>query len=147
MEVTGGLDPAIAAAVAASFARQGLMRSLGAELAALGPGACTVRLPFSEAVGQQGGFFHGGVVGAVGDTAGGYAALTAMPAGSEVLASEYKINFLRPAAGAALWAVGTVLRAGRLLTVVRVDIHAGDGPEGKLCAAMQQTLVRIDAPT
>ena len=55
----------------ASFARQGLMRAIGAVLASLGAGRCTVEVPFSENVGQQQGFFHGGVIGAVGDAAGG----------------------------------------------------------------------------
>ena len=138
----GALDPAVATAVRASFARQGLMRSIGAEIAELGHGTCTIRLSFAEAVGQQGGFFHGGIVGAVGDTAGGYAALTTMPTGSEVLTAEYKLNFLRPAAGTQLLATGTVLRAGRTLTVARVDVHAVAGGLPRLCAAMQQTLVR-----
>ena len=140
------LDPAVAAAVHASFVRQGLMRAIGAELVGLGPGICAIRLPFAEAVGQQTGFFHGGIVGAIGDTAGGYAALTTMPAGSELLTVEYKINFLRPAAGTHLLATGTVLRAGRTLTVVRADVRVvADGSE-RLCAAMQQTVVRATAP-
>jgi uncharacterized protein (TIGR00369 family) len=99
--------------VRASFASQGLMRAIGAELATLGPGLCTVEVPFSEWVGQQQGFFHGGVIGAVGDTAGGYAALSLLPVGSEVITLEYKVNVLRPAAGDRLVAEGSVLRAGR----------------------------------
>ena len=143
--VDDGLDPAVAALVRASFARQGLMRLIGAEMLELRPGSCTIRLPYSAAVGQQAGFFHGGVVGAVGDSAGGYAALTTMPPGSEVLSAEYKINFLRPAAGSYLLAVGTVLRAGRTLTVARVDVHCGEDGAPVLCAAIQQTLVRVVA--
>jgi acyl-coenzyme A thioesterase PaaI-like protein len=40
-------------------------------------------MAFSERVGQQQGFFPGGVIGAVADTAGGYAALSLLPVGSE----------------------------------------------------------------
>ncbi len=129
--------------VRASFARQGLMRAIGAELVALAPGRCTLELPFSDAVGQQRGFFHGGVVGALADTAGGYACLTLLPPGSEVLSLEYKINFLRPAAGRRLVAEGTVLRAGRSVAVARVDVHvvAEDGDGRALCAALQQSCV------
>ncbi len=65
--------------VRASFARQGLMYAIGAELAARGPGRCAVEVPFSEEIGQQQGFFHSGAIGAVADTAGGYAALTSCP--------------------------------------------------------------------
>jgi len=52
-----------------------------------------VEVAFSENVGQQQGFFHSGAIGAVGDAAGGYAAYSLMPVGSEVVTLEYKINF------------------------------------------------------
>ncbi|MBD0273440.1 MAG: PaaI family thioesterase [Acetobacteraceae bacterium] len=134
------------AEVRASFARQGLMRAIGAELSALGPGRCTVELPFSEAVGQQQGFFHGGVIGAVADTAGGYAAVTLLPAGSDVLTLEYKVNFLRPAAGGRLVAEGSVLRAGRSVSVTRVDVFVEADGRRSLCAALQQSIMRVPAP-
>ena len=130
------------AEVRASFARQGLMQGIGAALAELGPGRCRIELPFSDLVGQQQGFFHGGIIGAVADTAGGYAALTLLPAGSEVLTLEYKINFLRPAAGARLAAEGMVLRPGRSVTVTRVDVHVLVGDRMVLCAALQQSIMR-----
>jgi len=141
------LDPEVAVAVRASFARQGLMTALGAEIVELGPGRCAVRVSYREALTQQQGFFHGGVVGAVGDTAGGYAAMTTVPPGREVVSAEYKINFLRPAVGDSLWAVGTVLRAGRSLTVVRVDVLAERDGTRQLCAALQQTVVGVAGTT
>ena len=130
----------------ASFARQGLMRAIGAELATLGSGCCAVRLPFSEKVGQQHGFFHGGVIGAVADTAGGYAALSLLPVGSEVVTLEYKVNFLRPAAGDRLLAKGSVLRAGRSVTVTRVDVFVEARGQRQLCAALQQSIVPAPSP-
>lgn len=128
--------------VRASFARQGLMRAIGAELATFGPGRCAVALPFSEKVGQQHGFFHGGVIGAVADTAGGYAALSLLPLGSEVVTLEYKVNFLRPAAGDRLVAKGSVLRAGRSVTVTRVDVFVETRSHMSFCAALQQSIVQ-----
>ena len=74
--------------VRASFARQGLMTAIGAAMTELGPGTCTLVLPFSDAVGQQHGFFHGGIVGALADSAGGYAALSMTSLGSEVVTLE-----------------------------------------------------------
>lgn len=128
--------------VRASFALQGLMRTIGAELTELVPGGCTIALPFSAAVGQQQGFFHGGIIGAVGDNAGGYAALTALPPRSEVLALEYKINFLRPAAGECLIAEGFVIRAGRSVCVTRADVYVVRAGKRTLCAALQQSMIR-----
>jgi uncharacterized protein (TIGR00369 family) len=146
--MTGGLgDPGRVSAekqgeVRASFASQGPMRAIGAELSVLGPGRCTVELPFSEKVGQQQGFFHGGAIGAVADTAGGYAALTLLPVGSEVVTLEYKVNFLRPAAGGRLVAEGSVLRAGRSVLVTRVDVFVEADGRRSLCAALQQSVMR-----
>src|SRR6185437_14107178 len=120
--------------VRASFARQGLMRPIGAELAALGPGRCSIAVSFSENDGQPPGFFHGGVIGAVADSAGGYAALSLLPVGSEVVTLEYKINFLRPAAGDRLLAEGTVLRAGRSVTVTRIDVFVEARGRRSICA-------------
>lgn len=125
-----------------SFARQGLMRIIGAEMTGLSPGRCVIGLPFNDAVGQQHGFFHGGIIGAVADTAGGYAALSLLPLGCEVLTLEYKINFVRPAAGTYFVAEGTVLRVGRSVTVTRVDVLVEGGGRRTLCAALQQSIMR-----
>ena len=137
-----GLPAEKDAEVRASFASQGLMRAIGAEIAVFGPGRCTVALPFSEKVGQQQGFFHGGVIGAIADTAGGYAAHSLLPLGSDVVTLEYKVNFLKPAAGERLLAEGTVLRAGRSVTVTRVDVFVEAAGRRGHCAALQQSIMR-----
>jgi uncharacterized protein (TIGR02246 family) len=56
------------------------------------------------------------------DSAGGYAAFSLMEAGDSVLSVEYKINLLAPARGDLLITRGRVLRAGKTLTVSRVDV-------------------------
>ena len=83
--------------VRASFHKQGLMRLLGAEVVEAGLGYCVIEVPFSDGLTQQERYFHGAVTGAIGDTAGGYAALTLAPPNREVLTVEYKVNFLAPA--------------------------------------------------
>lgn len=142
-----GLPAGKEAEIRASFARQGMMRAAGATIAALEPGRCVIELPFSDAVSQQGGFFHGGMIGALGDSAGGYAAMSLLPVGAEVLTLDYKVDFLRPAAGARLFAEGSVLRAGRLVSVTRVDVHV-ETADGRhvLCAALQQSIIRAPDP-
>ena len=82
------------------------------------------------------------MIGAVADTAGGYATLTLLPLGSEVVTLEYKVNFLRPAAGERLLAEGSVLRAGRSVTVTRIDVFVEAQGRRTLCAAMQQSIVQ-----
>src|SRR5262245_14643924 len=138
------MDPFKEAEVRDSFARQGLMQTIGAAITEIAEGRCVIEAPYSAAIGQQNGFFHGGALGALGDTAGGYAALSALPPGSEVLTLEYKINFIRPAVGARLVAEGAVLRSGRSVSVTRVDVYAvSEGGDRKLCAAIQQSIMRV----
>lgn len=137
-------DPDYAARVRASFERQGFMRTLGARLTAVEPGRCEIRLPYREELGQQHGFFHAGATAAVADSAGGYAAYTLMGAGDSVLTVEYKINLLAPGRGEMVVARARVVRPGRTLTVCQVEVFAvSDGAES-LCAAMQQTVMRLE---
>lgn len=139
-------DDQVVARVQASFNRQGLMQLLGARLAAVEPGRVQIHLPRRPEVSQQHGYVHAGATSAIADSAGGYAALTLMPATSEVLTVEYKLNLLAPAAGD-LEAVGTVLRPGRTITVCRLEVFSVDGDQRKLVAAGQQTLISIPGAT
>src|SRR5512134_2868447 len=85
-------NPEYAQRVRASFAAQGAMRTLGAEIVALEPGYCAIALAPRPEISQQHGFVHGGVVTAIADSAGGYAAFTLFPASASVLSVEFKIN-------------------------------------------------------
>lgn len=129
--------------VRASFSRQGLMRHLGAELTDVGSGTVTIRLPYSDKVTQQHGYFHGGVTGAIADSAGGYAGYSLFPEDSAVLTIEFKINMLAPAQGEYLEAVGKVVRSGRTLTVCQMEVYGVQGEERTLVALGQQTLMAI----
>lgn len=132
-------------AIRESFARQGFMRTLGAELAGIAPGAVEIVMPYAEAVAQQHGYFHGGAMGAIADSAAGYAGFSLMPSGSTVLTVEYKMNIVAPGRGERLIARGKVIRPGRTLTVARADVFAvADGAE-TLCATLLQTLMCLAA--
>ena len=131
-----------------SFARQHFMEHLGAELTSVEPGAVQIEVPFRSALTQQHGFFHAGVTTSIADSACGYAALTLMPAGSEVLSVEFKINLMAPGRGERLVARSTVVRSGRTITVCQGDVYAvaPDGGESH-CATMVATMMRVEAPT
>jgi uncharacterized protein (TIGR00369 family) len=135
----------VRARIEGSFVRQGLMTALGARLDRIEPGTVSIRLSMGAAVTQQHGYFHAGATSAIADSAGGYAGLTLMPEGSEVLTVEYKINLVAPAIGNELEAVGTVLKAGRTLTICRLDVFTHRAGERKLVAAGQQTLIRVES--
>lgn len=131
--------------VRASFAAQTLMQTLGAEVVETGPGHCVIAAPILPGARQQQGFGHAGLTFALGDTAAGYAALTLMPEGAEVLTVEMKINLMAPAAGDRLIATGRVVRAGRRLTVVTAEVEAVTGDSRRTVAILQGTMIPIDA--
>ena len=140
------MDADAEARVRQSFARQAYMETLGAEIVHVDEGEVDIALPFSERLVQQDGFLHAGVVAGAIDSACGYAALTLMDAGSEVLTVEFKINLLAPAAGERLIARGRVVRSGRHLTVCRGDAFTlGEGRE-KHVATLTATMIAVTRP-
>jgi uncharacterized protein (TIGR00369 family) len=136
-------NPDYARVVRESFARQGLMATFGAQIVRVEPGLCVIEMPYAPAVSQQRGYFHGGAIGAVADNAAGYAAYSLMPAGSDILTVEYKINLIRPALPPTLRAEGRVLRAGKTLSVCRADVYYVVEGRQEACALLQSTLMCI----
>ena len=110
-------DPDFEQRVRGSFARQGLMSTLG--------------------------FFHAGGIGSIADTAGGYAAATLYGPEDGVLTVEFKLNLIAPADGDMLVARGQVVRPGRTLTVATGEVLVRKDGVLRPCALMQQTLMRI----
>jgi uncharacterized protein (TIGR00369 family) len=130
--------------VRSSFARQGLMRTLGARLESIAPGAVEISLRPDAAISQQHGFVHAGAVTAIADSAAGYASLTLMPAGTGVLSTEFKINLLAPAVGDRIVARGRVVKAGRTLTVAQSEVFAESGGVEKLIALLTATMMAVE---
>ncbi len=126
-----------------SFARQGLMATLGASIVHVGDGEVDIALVPSPSVSQQHGFVHAGAVAAIADSAAGYAALTTMGPGVGVLTTEFKINLLAPAMGDRLVARGRVIKAGRTLTLARTEVHAEIGGSTRLVAFLTATLMAV----
>jgi len=62
--------------VQASIDRQKIMTLTGARLMRLAHGECEIDLPSSPEVSQQHGYYHGGIIGTIADSTGGYAAFT-----------------------------------------------------------------------
>jgi uncharacterized protein (TIGR00369 family) len=135
------VDPQYERRVRESFARQGLMRHLGAELVSLEPGEAVIRVPFCGELTQQHGYFHAGVTGSIADTACGYAAYTLMTAEDSVLTVEYKINLLAPADGEELVARARVVRSGKTLKVCMADVFVRKGAAENHCATVLATIM------
>jgi uncharacterized protein (TIGR00369 family) len=136
-------DPDFARRVHESFSRQGLMQTLGAELIRVEPGEIEIQMPIGPAISQQHGFAHAGAVAAIADSACGYAAFSLMPSDSGVLAVEFKINLMAPAAGDTLLARARVVRAGRTLSICQAEVAATSGSEERPVAIMTATIMNV----
>jgi uncharacterized protein (TIGR00369 family) len=136
-------DPAFAERIRASFAKQGAMHTIGATLGEIAPGRVLIELPWAQALTQQHGFLHAGMVATALDSACGYAASTLMPADAGILTIEYKINLLAPAQGQRFRMEGAVVKPGRTITVAEGRAYAVQDGREKLVATMGATLMTI----
>ncbi len=68
------------------------------------------------------GVLHGGVIAAIADEAAWHALMHAHQGHREMTTTELKVNYLRPMAGKKVVARAYVLRAGKTLSVTRVDL-------------------------
>ena len=135
-------NPRFAEDIKQSFALQSVMRVIGAELSLLEPGIVEITLPYRADLAQQNGYVHAGIVTAIADSAAGYAAYSLMPAGTEVLSVEFKVNLLRPAQGKSFLARAEVIKPGRTLTVARADVFGvADSSDRTLVATMLATII------
>jgi uncharacterized protein (TIGR00369 family) len=140
------LNPSFAAEVQRSFAQQSIMQLIGAELGRVEPGIVEITLPYRAELTQQNGYLHAGIVTTIADSACGYAAYSLMPAGSEVLSVEFKVNLLRPAKGDRFLSRAEVIKPGKTLTVVKADVFGLSGAAGQdqiLVASMLGTMFCI----
>ena len=125
-----------------SFASQTMMETIGARIATIRKGHVEIAAPILPGTKQQNGYGHAALTFALGDTAAGCAAISALEPGWNVLTAEIKINLLAPARGAELRATGRVIKPGRRLVVVSSDIHAiDDTGRETLIAVMQGTMI------
>lgn len=136
-------DPRLERRVRESFARQGLMATLGARVVRVARGRVEIALAPAPGIFQQHGFVHAGAVASIADSAAGYAALTLMPPDAGVLTAEFKINLLAPAVGERIVARGRVVKAGRTLTLAQAEVFALAEGRERLVAMLSATLMAV----
>ncbi len=127
--------------VRASFRAQKLMSTIGAELTRLEAGEAEIVLPYREDLTQQHGYMHAGIVTAIVDNACGFAAYSLMPAESDLLTVEYKVNFVAPAKGERFIATGRVIKPGRTLHVCMGEVVAVEGEKRMTVSVIQATMM------
>ncbi|MEL6278471.1 MAG: PaaI family thioesterase [Pseudomonadota bacterium] len=137
-------NPDFERSVRDTFQAQRFLGLLGAQLETVEPGYVEIQLPKRPELTQHHDFFHGGATATLIDVAGGFAALSLMPADRQVLTVEFKTNLLAPGAGDALVVRGEAVRAGKTLTICQMDVYAlgSDGAE-TLCASGLGTYMAV----
>lgn len=126
---------------------QSIMKTIGARAIKAEPGLVEIELPFADHLLQQHGFVHAGVITTIADSACGFAAMTLLPKGSNVLTVEFKVNLLAPARGDRFVARGRVVKAGRTLTVCQGEVSAFEGEKETAIALMQATMINLPNPS
>ena len=122
------------------FDSQPFSRHLGASLESVGPDSAEIALKITDELTQQHGFAHGGVISYLADNAMAFAGGLAL--GGDVLMSEFKINFVRPAGGGRLVARARTTALSKRQAVCRGKVFAVSDEGGEsLCAVAQGTVV------
>lgn len=75
---------------------------------------------------QHLGFIHGGVISTLMDNTGWYAAVSNLTEGFTSVTMEIKINYLKPASGESLRAIGNVIRQGKKTSFVKIELYDGE---------------------
>lgn len=110
-------------------------RLLGMELGELRRGAATLHIEAREELKRNRGILHGGVVASLADTAAAFAVLTLSEQGQATTTIDLTVHYLRPLAAGRATARARVLRAGKRILVISVDVL----DEGQALAATALT--------
>jgi uncharacterized protein (TIGR00369 family) len=101
---------------------------MGIEILEVASDRVTMRMPWRRELRRAGGIFHGGAIMALADHVAGCLFNTdprIAAADATGLTIDFNVSFLRAAApGEAIVAVGTVLRRGRTVTFMQIDVQA-----------------------
>ena len=124
------------------FDKSSFVRELGIELLEVHKGLVRTHLHVRDSLLQQHGFVHAGIVATLADhTAGG--AARSVSGSNDVITVEFKINFLRPAAGKTLSCCARVVSGGKNLIVADAEVFCRVGSNEKMVARLTETLAVI----
>jgi uncharacterized protein (TIGR00369 family) len=124
---------------------QGFTEYLGLVPVSLEPGTCIMRIRLQPQHFQQDGFAHAGLIATLADHTAGYASFSLIPATRRILTVEFKISYLRPAAGTYLECHGRVIKPGRALLFTEADVFAVSGKNRTLVARAMHTMASVPA--
>lgn len=97
-------------------------RLLGLELGEVTEGELSIHLEVREELKQYQGVVHGGAVASLIDTAAAFAVITKLDLDEHASTTDLTIHYLRPAASGRLTAQARIVRGGRRLLVLTVEV-------------------------
>jgi len=130
----------ILAQIRAINASAAFNRWSGIEVLSADAGRAEIAMPWRGEVGQYAGFLHAGLIGALIDTACGFAAATVA---GRVLAAHFSVNCLRPAVGERFVARARVVKPGKTQVFTACELYAVAGGEEKLVATGETLLTVV----
>lgn len=106
-----------------AFHRVPFAHLLGLEMGEARAGEATIYLNLREDLKQNNGVVHGGAIASLVDTAAAFAILTVLEQGQTTTTVDLTIHYLRPLVKGRATAHATVLRAGRRMITVSVEVR------------------------
>ena len=104
---------------------------IGIEIAETFDGFAKLVLRYKDCLTHPFGYFHGGVITSLADSAGINAVMTTLQKNERALTLEMKINFLLPAKDTEIYAEAKVVHRGKRIAVADVEVK---NIEGRLIA-------------
>src|SRR5258707_15804937 len=116
------LEEARLARIHEGFASVPYAKFLGVELGEMKPGEATLHLEVRAELKQNQGVVHGGAVASLIDTASAFAVVTQLEPNERVTTTDLTIHYLRPIRSGRLTATARIVRGGRRLFVLAVQV-------------------------
>jgi len=105
-----------------AFASVPYAKLIGLELGQMKPGEANLHLNIRDELKQNQGVVHGGAVASLIDTAAAFAVVTRLEPGERVTTTDLTIYYLRPITSGRLTATARIVRGGRRLFVLTVQV-------------------------
>ncbi len=134
------LDPAKLERARNAFASVPYARFLGLELGDIADGQVSVHLEVRDELLQNQRVVHGGALASLIDTASAFAVLSQIDINERVTTTDLTIHYLRPVTSGRMNATARVVRGGRRLFVLSVDVTNDDG---SLVATAVTTYIKV----
>ena len=108
--------------IRAAFEKIPFVHLLGIELGELKHGQATMYLEMRDELRRNGGVAHGGAIASLIDTAAAFAILTLLESDQTTTTIDLTIHYLRPLIKGRATAHARVLRAGRRVMVISIEV-------------------------